>query len=273
MIKTKKIRSYEKGLYFKDEEFRGILGKGRHWFVDPLFNVKVNVASMRDPWLIHDNLDLMVKSGLLDTHVRVLDLEDCQRALVWVEGRFERILGPGPYALWKDFKKLRIEVIDAREVRFAHEAMNQIVKNEDAVKFLLVVDVPEGHKCVYFKDGKYVETLPAGRHLFWTRTAVNRFFTVDLREKILDVAGQEIMTSDKVTLRINAMLSFSITDALKSVSLSEDSQQALYREAQLALRSVIGTLELDLLEKVVSNSKMNVVLGEKGFADRVVNLL
>lgn len=366
MIKTKKIRSYEKGLYFKDKEFKGILKKGRHWFADPFFNVRIDVASMRDPWLIHDNLDLMIKSGTLDDHVQVIDLEDYQRALVWVEGRFERILGPGLYALWKKFKKLRIEIIDARQVRFKHDAMAQIAKSEDAINFFSIVDVPEGHKCVYFKDGKYVETLPAGRHLFWTGTAVNRFFTVDLREKILDVSGQEIMTSDKVTLRMNAMLSFSITDALKSVSLSEDSRQALYREAQLSLRSVIGALELDsvlnekekvsddliaaikdnaqslgiqvksfgirdiilpgdmkdlmnrvieakkaaesnlimrreetaamrsqantaklldnnptlmrlreldILEKVVSNSKMNVVLGEKGLADRVVNLL
>lgn len=366
MIKTKKIRSYEKGIYFNDLEFKGILEKGRHWFADPFFNVRIDIVSMKDPWLTHDNLDLMIKSGGLDRHVQVIDLEDYQRALVWVEGRFERILGPGLYALWKDFKKLRVEIIDARQVRFRHEAMAQIATNKDAVNFFSVVDVPEGHKCVYFKDGRYVETLSAGRHLFWTGTAVNRFFTVDLREKILDVSGQEIMTSDKVTLRINAMLSFNITDALKSVSLSEDSQQALYREAQLALRSVIGALELDsvlnkkekvsddliaavkdsvqsfgiqvksfgirdiilpgamkdlmnrvieakkaaesnlimrreetaamrsqantakllennptlmrlreldILEKVVSNSKMNVVLGEKGLADRVVNLL
>ncbi|MCG8549158.1 MAG: slipin family protein [Desulfobacterales bacterium] len=366
MIRRKTIRSYEKGLYFKNREFKGILEKGRHWFADPFFNARIDIASMRDPWLIHDNLDVMIKSGLLDNHVQVIDLEDYQRALVWIEGRFAKILGPGLYALWKDFKKLRVEIIDAREVRFTHEAAARIAKNEDAACFFSVVDVPESHKCVYFKDGKYVETLPAGRHLFWTGTAVNRFFTVDLREKILDVSGQEIMTSDKVTLRINAMLSFGITDAVKSVSLSEDSRQALYREAQLALRSVIGALaldsvlnekenvsndlisavqnsaqslgiqvksfgirdiilpgdmkdlmnkvieakkaaesnlimrreetaamrsqantaklldnnptlmrlrELDLLEKVVSNSKMNVVLGEKGLTDRVVNLL
>lgn len=366
MIKTKKIRSYERGLYFKDREFKGILEKGRHWFADPFFNIRIEIASMKDPWLIHDNLDLMIKSGTLANHVQVIDLEDYQRALVWVEGRFERILGPGLYALWKDFKKLRIEIVDARQVRFKHEAMTQIAEHGNAAEFFSVVDVPEGHRSVYFKDGKYVETLAPGRHLFWNGTAVNRFFTVDLREKILDVSGQEIMTSDKVTLRINAMLSFNITDAVKSVSLSEDSRQALYREAQLALRSVIGALELDsvlnekekvskgliaavqesarslgiqvksfgirdiilpgdmkdlmnkvieakkaaesnlimrreetaamrsqantarlldnnptlmrlreldILEKVVSNSKMNLVLGEKGLADRVVNLL
>ena len=36
IIKTIKIRSYEIGLYFRDGEFRGLLGAGRHWFFDPL---------------------------------------------------------------------------------------------------------------------------------------------------------------------------------------------------------------------------------------------
>ena len=266
MIRTKKIRSYEKGLYFKDREFKGILGKGRHWFADPFFNVQIDIASMKNPWLIHENLDLMIKSGMLDNHVQVIDLEDYQRALVWVERRFARILGPGLYALWKDSKKLRVEIIDARQVRFTHEAAAQIAKNEDAAQFFSIVDIQEGHKCVYFKDGKYIETLPAGRHLFWTGTAVNRFFTVDLREKILDVSGQEIMTSDKVTLRMNAMLGFGVTDALKSVSLSEDSQQALYREAQLVLRSVIGALELDSVLNEKENVSKDLIAAIQGSA-------
>jgi hypothetical protein len=154
MIRTKKIRSYEKGLYFKDREFKGILKKGRHWFADPFFSVRVDIASMKNPWLIHENLDLMIKSGMLDNHVQVIDLEDYQRALVWVEGRFAKILGPGLYALWKHFKKLRVEIIDARQVRFTHEAVAQIAKNEDAAQFFSIVDVQEGHKCVHFKDGK-----------------------------------------------------------------------------------------------------------------------
>ena len=47
MLKTIKIRSYEMGLYFRDGEFKGLLGEGRHWFVDPLGKVKVEVVSQR----------------------------------------------------------------------------------------------------------------------------------------------------------------------------------------------------------------------------------
>jgi len=70
---------------------------------------------------------------------------------------------------------------------------------------------------------------------------------VDLREQVVDVAAQEIMTADKVTLRINAVVNYKVTDPLTAVTAVEDFRQALYREAQLAFRAIIGTRELDVL--------------------------
>jgi regulator of protease activity HflC (stomatin/prohibitin superfamily) len=69
----------------------------------------------------------------------------------------------------------------------------------------------------------------------------------DLREKVLDVSGQEIITSDKVSVRLNAVLTYRIENALKSIQVSEDPSQSLYRECQLILRSSVGARELDVL--------------------------
>ena len=66
-----------------------------------------------------------------------------------------------------------------------------------------------------------------------------------MREQALDVAGQEIMTADKVTLRMNALVTYRITDARKAVMVTDGAKQSLYREAQLALRAVVGTRDLD----------------------------
>jgi regulator of protease activity HflC (stomatin/prohibitin superfamily) len=67
-----------------------------------------------------------------------------------------------------------------------------------------------------------------------------------LREAILDITGQDLMTADKVTLRINATVTYRVTDARRAVTLTEDLRQTLYREAQLVLRAAVGTRELDL---------------------------
>lgn len=45
LFKRIKIRSYEVGLYFRDREFKGLLGEGRHWLFDPLRKAQVEVVS------------------------------------------------------------------------------------------------------------------------------------------------------------------------------------------------------------------------------------
>ena len=94
ILKRYRIHSYEAGLLFRDGEFVCVLGAGRHWFFDPLSRVRVDVVSQRDPWLIHEGLDMSVKSGALEGRAAVLDLQDDQRALVWIDARYSRLLGP-----------------------------------------------------------------------------------------------------------------------------------------------------------------------------------
>ncbi|MEX0718532.1 MAG: slipin family protein [Planctomycetaceae bacterium] len=240
-----KIRSYEIGLYFRDEEFRGLLGAGRYVFFDPLRKVRVQVVSQRDPWLVHEKLDVIVKSGALAERAVVLDLKDHERALVWIDGRFSHVLPKGLYAYWIGFRDVRVEIVDARRVRFVHDELKTIACSPLVSRVLDVCTVERDRLGVLFVDGAYVETLPSGRYAFWKDAADSKVVEVDLRESMSDVAGQEIMTADKVTLRMNAVVTYRIVDARKAVSAAEDVRQALYREAQLALRAVIGARELD----------------------------
>ena len=244
-LKRYRIRSYEMGLYFRDCEFRGVLEAGTHWIPDLLGRVRVDVVSRRDPWLVHDKLDLIVKSGALRDRAVVLDLKDHQRGLVWIDGRFSHILLPGVYAYWAGQKDVQVEVIDARQVRFEHADLKVIARSRSAVQALDICTVERDRLGVLFQDGVYVQTLPPGLYAFWKGAADARVVEVDLRETTVDVSGQEIMTADKVTLRLNAAVTYRITDAHKAVSGTDDVRQALYREAQLALRAAIGGRELD----------------------------
>ena len=245
VIKTIKIRSYEMGLYFHDGEFKGLLGEGRHWLFGPLGKVRVEVLSQRDPWLVNDKLDMIVKSGALTDRAVVLDLKDYQRGLVWVDGRFSHVLPPGLYAYWNTVREIKTEVVDARDVRFQHDDLPVIVRSKLADQVLDACQIEQDHVGVLFKDGEYVETLSPGRYAFWKDMAKVSVVRVDMRETMIDVGGQEIMTADKVTLRLNAMVTHRVVDARQSVSTVDDAKQALYREAQLALRAVVGTRDLD----------------------------
>jgi len=242
-----KVREHERGLLFKDRQFKGVRGPGRHLMWDLLRKIRVDVVSVRDVWLDHADLDVIAKSGVLEAEARVVDLKDYERAVVWVDGRVEALLKPGLYALWTVFHDVRVEVFDAREVRFEHRDLAVIAQARGAAPLLEAVTIEAGHAGLFFKDGRHEATLAAGAHAFWKGVAKARILDVDLREQVVDIAGQEIMTADKVTLRMNAVVSFKVADPLKAVTTVEDYRQALYREAQLALRAVVGTRELDVL--------------------------
>jgi regulator of protease activity HflC (stomatin/prohibitin superfamily) len=239
------VRSFEVGLKFRDGEFKALLGPGKHWIFDPWNKTQVRVVSKRAPWLVDEQLDVIVKSKVLDGQATVIDLKDNQRALVWIDGRFARIMGPGLHAHWLGLREVRIEVVDARQVRLEHEDVKSMVQSPEASRWLDIHKVERDHVGVLFIDGRYVEPLAPGQYTFWKDPADVRVVPVDMREAQLDVSGQEIMTLDKVTLRMNAVLTFVVKDARRAVSAASDVRQSLYREVQLALRAVIGGRELD----------------------------
>jgi regulator of protease activity HflC (stomatin/prohibitin superfamily) len=241
------IRSYEMGLIFREGEFRGLLGEGRHSFFDPFGELQVDIVSRRAPFLAHEKLDLIVKSGELKGRAEVFDLNDDQRALVWVDGRFTRILPPGQYAYWAEPRAVRVEVANVRTPRFEHEDAKVITRNPSAREHLEMGAVGRGCVGVLFLDGRFAELLEPGPWVFWKGAADVRVVEVDLREATLDVPGQEIMSADKVTLRLNAVVTYRVTDARRAVCTADDYKQALYREAQLVLRAVVGGRELDAL--------------------------
>jgi len=245
MLKYIKIRNYEMGLIFREGEFQRLLAPGRHWLFDPLLRLRVEVVSQRAPWLTHEKLDMIVKSGALEGRAVVLDLKDYERALVWVDGRFSHVLPPGLYAYWTGVREVRVEIVDARVVRFEHKDLPVIARSQCVDRVLDLATVEPHHEGVLFIDGRFIETLSPGRYAFWKNVAQVKFVQEDLREAMVDIAGQDIMTADKVTLRMNAVVTYRIVDARKSVSTVEDARQALYREAQLALRALVGARELD----------------------------
>ena len=240
-----KIRTYEVGLVFRDREFAGLLAAGVHWLWDLAGKLRVQTVSRREPWLVHEQLDLIVKSGALAGRAEVVDLKDHERGLVWIDGRFSQILGPGLFAYWTGQKDVVCEIVDARQVRLEHKDLKSIVRAPQAKLLLDVCSVERDRVGVLLYDGRYIETLLPGQYAFWKGAADARVVEVDLRETATDIGGQEIMTADKVTLRVNATVTYRIVDARQATSTTDDVRQALYREVQLALRAVIGERELD----------------------------
>jgi regulator of protease activity HflC (stomatin/prohibitin superfamily) len=247
LIRRFKVRAHERGLVFRDGQFEDVLGPGVTWLFDPLRKLQVEIVDVRSPWLAHVDLDVIVRSGALGREARVVDLKAHERAIVWVDGRLEAVLKPGLYALWTVFRDVKVETVDARVAPFEHEQLAAILELRGTAALVEAVTVEAGHAGLLFRNGRHEATLGPGVYALWKGVARARVAVVELREQVVDVSGQEIMTADKVTLRMNAVVTFKVADPLRAVSAVDDYRQALYREAQLALRAIVGARTLEAL--------------------------
>jgi regulator of protease activity HflC (stomatin/prohibitin superfamily) len=157
------------------------------------------------------------------------------------------VLGPGRHAFWKEPARIDVEKFDATALRLEHGNPDAVLAAAGAAEYVAEVTVPADHEMLVYKDGKLAHRIAGGRFVHWKRVGKVTAHAVDLREQVLDVAGQEILSQDKVTLRVNLVVAYRIADSVKAVETVSDASQALYREAQLALRASIGTRTLDAL--------------------------
>lgn len=252
------------GLKYRDGRFVDLLEPGRSWIFDPLRETEINIVWQGDPWIELRKSDLKQLQANSDVNERAqfIDLKDDERALIWLDGRFYGILKPGLYGYWNALVKTHVEIVKVDDVRFRHKQFDIITKDKDVAVHLNIHDIQDGKVGVLYIDGQYVEILKAGRYAFWKNVGTVRIYQFDLREKIIDVTGQEIMTADKVTLRLNAVLSYNIVDVRKVAETAEDVEQALYREIQLIIRAEVGGRTLDQLlsdKSAVANEALRAI--------------
>jgi regulator of protease activity HflC (stomatin/prohibitin superfamily) len=245
------ISQHQRGLWFRDGDFLRLLGPGTHYNWRFLWSPSADRIEVIDTLKLrfeHPLLDVLLAHDDLRRELTVIDLADGERAIVWKDGRLLSILGPGRYAYWKTAQvSIDVEVWSIDTFRFTHRKLQAVLAAPDAVKWFDGVMVGDNEDVLLYRDGVLIDRLGPGLHVFWKGTGKITWKSIDRREQVADVAGQEIMTADKVTLRVNLLVTYVVTDALRAVTSTSDYAQALYREAQLVLRAAVGTKTLDAL--------------------------
>jgi len=276
-----RIRKHERGLWFRHGDFHGLLKPGKYRLWSRLWSRtrdRVEVITTLVTKFVHPLADVLLEEPALREELTVVDLNDEQRALVWRDERLAFCLGTGRHAFWRTPYTLRVEVFDTRKFRFEHDQIEAVLALSGTALWLGCVNVDAHESVVLFRDDQPVEVLGQGRYVYWKDAGRIAFKSIDRREQVADVAGQEIITRDKVTLRVNLLVTYQVTDPVKAVTVVSDHTQALYREAQLALRAAVGTRTLDalLVDKEAIGGEVAGALsqraGEFGVAVRSVGL-
>jgi regulator of protease activity HflC (stomatin/prohibitin superfamily) len=118
--------------------------------------------------------------------------------------------------------------------------------------------LPEYERGVVFRLGRYVGIRTAG--LRWIIPGVDRMVRIGLREIVMDVPSQEVITRDNVSVKVNAVLYFRVLHPEKAIIQVENYLYGTSQLAQTTLRSVCGQAELD--ELLADRDRINLQLQE-----------
>lgn len=110
--------------------------------------------------------------------------------------------------------------------------------------------IPQSFVGLLYEDGVFVDTLRPGKHRFKQKLfqRLERSVTMmDMREQTLTIKGQEILTADKVAVRVSLLVYFCIEDAQAAAHKVSSFQDRIYEDVQLAARRFLASRSLDAI--------------------------
>jgi regulator of protease activity HflC (stomatin/prohibitin superfamily) len=263
MLKRVKVALYERALVYRDRNLERVLPPGKYWLVGR--GIEVQVYDVSKAELELPRADVLVKEAraLLEPYVQIVELGDREVGLVYKNERLTGVLAPGSRQLyWKGPVSVRVDVRDiAQEYALDANTARVLMRSLGALPLVNIVgvaEVPDTSVGLLIVDGELREVLKPGATAYWKYQRNVRVEIAELRLQAMEVTGQEILTRDKVSLRLNLTALWQVTDAVKARSTVSNAAEYVYKELQLALREAVGTRTLDEL------------LTDKGAIDREV---
>jgi regulator of protease activity HflC (stomatin/prohibitin superfamily) len=251
------VKKNERGLLLRDGDFERVLQPGTHWLFDALGNVRVDVFALEQTAFAHPLAEYLMarEPEVVEREFVRVELGEHEVGLRTENGVLVEVLAPTTRRLyWKGLVDVRVEVIDIGATAdvpapiVARLVQTQLRQRAVAgLGGVLQVQVPDFGAGLLTVDGRIDGLLAPGAHAFWKFNRNVTVDLVDLRLQALEVTGQEILTRDKVALRLNLSATWRYADVLKAHRELAKPADHLYRELQFGLRAAVGTRTLDEL--------------------------
>lgn len=176
--------------------------------------------------------------------VAAVEVGDGQIALHFLDGRFAGCLREGVHLFWQEAGAHTFLLEDFSDPEVS-ERVPAAVFDKLPACFFHRVEVPEGKRARLLFNKKLVRLLEPGTYFFWRGRVRVETELADVRLTRMELSGQEILTRDKASVRINFVLTYRFTDPVTPFLENEDPAEQLRLTAQLALRDYVGTRTMD----------------------------
>lgn len=249
------IAEHERGLYLENRVLLRILEPGVHKFIDPMGKVDIQVCDISQPEFQHPQAEVFLKTAdeVCEPHLRLVETNDNSVAIVSIDGCVAQVLPPSSRKIyWKGLADIEVSFQDiSKNYDVPMELAAVLARpqgnglNRAMAPYIHVSEVSDKQVGLLVMDGELVRVLRSGSHAFWK---FNRSIIVELldaRVQPMEVSGQEILTRDKVSLRINLVAQYQISDAVLARMSLQSPVDWLYKELQFALRQAVSSRSLD----------------------------
>lgn len=241
------VKDGERALLSRDGCLERMLGPGRHRLFDPKRALQAEVFRVVRADIAPDRADVVAdaRPDIAEQAFERISTGPDEVAIVSFDGLPSVVLPPlTRRAFWKVVTRIDVERIDTRGIlRLSSDQAHRMDLTMSSVAMAAVVSEQEA--ALLFVDGKLVERLAPGQHAFWKIGREIKIVRLDLRQQTVDVTAQEILTKDRVGIRVTLSAQYRIVDAEKAGATASDVPAMLYRLVQFAVRESIASRTLD----------------------------
>ncbi|MBE6734429.1 MAG: slipin family protein, partial [Ruminococcaceae bacterium] len=236
------VNENQRGFLFKNGRYIKMLTPGKYILTSSMETEIVNMDTSIT--LRKCSLDTILADKQVAQCVDTIEVSDRQIALHYVNGVFNSVLKSGKYAYFKVFDKHEFTPVDIEDPLMNGIIPEHIFSRISNIYFMRV-EIKEYEKGRLYYNNKFIKILDAGTYYFWKNGTKIDVGVVDTRLTQLNIAGQEILTHDKVAIRVNFVLNYRVTDCVKILTEIDDFTEQLHVAAQLALREFVCNHKLD----------------------------
>lgn len=247
------VKENQRVLYLWKGQIQDILGPGEHMLADRKDRLTLEWFDLADGAFrsSYEKALFAKRPALATDHLTVVRTGRTEMAIVEREDRVYQVLGPDTRQVyWTDAGPWTVTLVPLEEVPMVEAKTLRRLLEARQHQHVSVIAVPQGQVALLYVDGAYAGQLAEGTHGVWNAGRIIQHKLVDLKRQALEVLGQELLTRDRVTIRINLVAEYRVTDPVKAATLVKDFTDDLYRAMQFAIRKTLGPLTLDgILEK------------------------
>jgi SPFH domain / Band 7 family len=244
-MKNVNVKEGQIGLVFKKDKYLNILSGGTYWFWK---GEKVYVYDKGTAFTSPINANVLLQNSEIVAELDIVEIADNEMVLQFEENRFKAVLTTGKHLFWKGLVNNTFVKIDTSSIEIDESIDKQLLTRIS--HFVRSYTVESYEKGLLIVDGKFIKVLESGTYNWWKNSTTITVAKTDIRQLQLEVSGQEILTKDKATLRLNFYVQYKVVDIEKALFKNKEYEKQLYVLMQFALREYVGSLTLDeLLDK------------------------